>query len=113
MMKGCEALWASYRHRRLLVLITNNLIPNTTRPPRQTTALFFSCAPPTSYLLFYLLIPQSQTTALLLPPNLELDCCSSPSLHSCWPTTFLHPCALALFPCSSSSSTSVTVSPHG
>ena len=29
MMKGCEALWASNRHRRLLVLITNKLIPNT------------------------------------------------------------------------------------
>ena len=33
-MKGCEALWASNRHRRLLVLITNKLIPNT--PPRST-----------------------------------------------------------------------------
>ena len=28
MMKGCEALWASNRHRRLLVLITNKLIHN-------------------------------------------------------------------------------------
>ena len=29
MVKECEALWASNRHRRLLVLITNKLIPNT------------------------------------------------------------------------------------